>query len=63
MPFETKPKTNTNNTLATAVPIGRLPRVFPVGAKARHGEYGWVLVEKVKGNERWVRWYDFREVP
>lgn len=55
--------TNTNTTPAPVVPIGRHPRVFPVGAEARHGEYGWVLVEQAKGNERRVRWYDFREVP
>ena len=29
--------TNTNTTRAPVVPIGRHPRVFPVGAEARHG--------------------------
>lgn len=53
----------TNPVLATVVPIGRHPRVFPVGVEVRHGELGWVLVEQAKGNERLVRWYEFREVP
>lgn len=53
----------TNPTLATVIPIGRHPRVFPAGVEARHRELGWVLVEQAKGNERLVRWYAFREVP
>ncbi len=53
----------TSHALATVVPIGRHPSVFPVGVEARHGELGWVLVEQAKGNERLVRWYAFRDVP
>ena len=49
-------------TASDVLPIGRHPRVFPAGVEARHEHLGWVLVERVRGNERLVRWYDFREM-
>jgi hypothetical protein len=51
------------NVVATVVPIGRHPSVFPAGCEARHCEFGWVLVEQARDNERLVRWYDFRDLP
>jgi hypothetical protein len=51
------------NPLATVIPIGHHPSLFPQWSEARHHDYGWVIIDAVDGNRRLVRWYLFEDVP
>lgn len=42
------------------VPIGDHPRWFPAGSEAVHATLGWVYIDERVGNERRVRWYEYR---
>jgi hypothetical protein len=49
--------------LATVIPIGSHPALFPRHTEAQHIEHGWVIIDAVDGNRRQVRWYLFEHIP